>query len=67
MYAPLGERALPIYSPPACSPCINVHENKLAACIHGRALCLTEIGVGEVLAHIRSELARPAWQCTSSS
>jgi len=67
LYRPLGPRVRVLYRPPACSPCINVHENKLAACIHGRALCLTEIGVGEVLGHIRSELSQSDWRCASSS
>src|SRR5690606_19124292 len=28
MYRPLGPRASVLYEPPACSPCINVHDNK---------------------------------------
>jgi lipopolysaccharide heptosyltransferase II len=57
MYAPLGRRARALYRPPPCSPCINVHRNKLARCVHGEALCLTSISVDEVFA-AALELAR---------
>lgn len=67
LYRPLGPRVRVLYRPPACSPCINVHENKLADCVHGRALCLTEIGVGEVLQSLRAELSQPTRGCASSS
>ena len=64
MYRPLGSRVRVLYRPPICSPCINVHENKLADCVHGQALCMTAIGVDEVLEHTRSELGQ---RCASSS
>ena len=63
-YRPLGPRVRVLYRPPVCSPCINVHENKLADCVHGHALCMTAIGVDEVLESTRKELAR---RCASSS
>lgn len=50
MYAPLGERATVLYRPPACSPCINVHDNKMATCHVGHALCMESIEADEVLA-----------------
>ncbi|HIG12310.1 MAG TPA: glycosyltransferase family 9 protein [Planctomycetes bacterium] len=49
MYAPLGARATALYRPTICSPCINVHENKVATCIHGRPECLVNLSVDEVL------------------
>lgn len=48
MYAPLGERAEALYEPPPCSPCINVHDNKVANCIHGRPECLLNLTVDHV-------------------
>ena len=48
MYGPLGLRARALYRPTHCSPCINVHHNKLASCIYGEAQCLTAITVDEV-------------------
>ena len=54
MYGPIGPRARALWKPPACSPCINVHDNKVATCIHGFAQCLTGISVDEVLAETRS-------------
>ena len=53
MYRPLGARTVALYEPPVCSPCINVHENKLATCIHGRPECLVAIGPEDVLAALR--------------
>lgn len=58
MYRPLGPEARALYRPPVCSPCINVHDNKLSTCIHGRPECLVAIGVDEVLAATRAALAR---------
>jgi ADP-heptose:LPS heptosyltransferase len=48
MYGPLGLRARALYRPPACSPCINVHDNKVASCIYGEPQCLMSISVDEV-------------------
>ena len=59
MYAPLGPRARWLYEPPACSPCINVHENKMAVCVRGRAECMTNIGVPLVMESVRRALADP--------
>jgi ADP-heptose:LPS heptosyltransferase len=50
MYAPLSPGATVLYRPPACSPCINVHDNKLATCHVGHALCMEKIEPEEVLA-----------------
>jgi ADP-heptose:LPS heptosyltransferase len=50
MYAPLATAATVFYRPPPCSPCINVHEDKLASCHLGHALCLERIAADEVLA-----------------
>jgi ADP-heptose:LPS heptosyltransferase len=58
MYAPLGARARALYDPPVCSPCINVHDNKVANCIHGRPECLVNLTVDDVLAAARDAL----WQ-----
>ena len=41
----VGRRARALYRPPACSPCINVHDNKLASCWRGRPECLLNLGV----------------------
>ena len=49
MYAPLSPRAAVLYRPPACSPCINVHDNKMATCHLGHPLCLEGIDPAEVL------------------
>jgi len=57
MYRPLGHRVRVLYEPPVCSPCINVHDNKVATCIHGRPECLVNISVEAVLSATRSLLA----------
>ncbi|MFN0206268.1 MAG: glycosyltransferase family 9 protein [Planctomycetota bacterium] len=49
MYAPLSTHKFIFYKPPACSPCINVHDNKLATCHLGFPLCLERIAPDEVL------------------
>ncbi len=49
MYGPLGTRTSALWKPPVCSPCINVHDNKVANCIHGQPECLVNIAVDEVL------------------
>lgn len=54
MYAPLGLRARALYKPPPCSPCINVHDNKLSSCIFGEPQCLVGITVDEVLQATRA-------------
>lgn len=48
MYRPIGKQARVLWHPPICSPCINVHDNKVANCIYGRPECLVNIGVDEV-------------------
>jgi lipopolysaccharide heptosyltransferase II len=53
LYAPLGARVRALYRPPACSPCINVHENKEASCIWGFPRCLVAIEVEEVIGAAR--------------
>ena len=58
MYAPIGPRASALYRPPACSPCINVHDNKVTNCVRGRPECLTNLGVGEVLTEARAQMRR---------
>ncbi|MCB9914940.1 MAG: glycosyltransferase family 9 protein [Planctomycetes bacterium] len=60
MYAPLGPRARALYRPTVCSPCINVHANKVANCIHGRPECLMNLGVEEVWDAVAAELAEGA-------
>ncbi|MBK7878784.1 MAG: glycosyltransferase family 9 protein [Planctomycetes bacterium] len=58
MYGPLGVDCVGLWKPPACSPCINVHENKQSTCVHGRPECLVGISVDEVLAETRRALVR---------
>ncbi|MEM7517248.1 MAG: glycosyltransferase family 9 protein, partial [Planctomycetota bacterium] len=53
MYAPLGRRTLALWDPPVCSPCINVHENKMANCVRGFPECLTNLSVDGVFAALR--------------
>jgi lipopolysaccharide heptosyltransferase II len=60
MYAPLGVRARSVYRPPACSPCINVHDNKVSACVRGRPECLTNLTVDHVLAEMRQLIGDPS-------
>ncbi len=50
MYGPIGLRAVALYRPPPCSPCINVHNNKVASCIYGEPQCLVNLSVDEVFA-----------------
>jgi ADP-heptose:LPS heptosyltransferase len=57
MYAPIGLSTRVLYRPPPCSPCINVHDNKLASCVWGFPQCLVQIPVDEVLAAARALLA----------
>ena len=58
MYRPLGERASFLYDPPACSPCINVHNNKFAVCWRGRPECLMNLSTANVYAQTVAELER---------
>ena len=45
-----------------CSPCINVHDNKVATCIHGRPECLVNISTpAHVLWTTRSLLPEASW------
>jgi lipopolysaccharide heptosyltransferase II len=53
MYAPLGSKALPLYKPTPCSPCINVHDNKFTSCMWGHPHCLVNLEVSEVLSAAR--------------
>jgi len=57
-YAPLGPRVQTLWDPPPCGPCINVHDNKLAGCVLGRAECMLRLSLDEVLRAARS-LAGP--------
>jgi lipopolysaccharide heptosyltransferase II len=56
LYAPLNPRARVFYRPPPCSPCINVHENKMLTCYFSQAICLSEILPEEVAAAAASAL-----------
>ncbi len=56
MYGPIGERASALWRPPVCSPCINVHDNKLANCVRGFPECLVNLSVGVVLSETRAWL-----------
>ncbi len=53
MYGPLGARVRALWRPPVCSPCINVHDNKVANCVRGHPECLTNLAVEEVLEETR--------------
>ncbi|MBI5361601.1 MAG: glycosyltransferase family 9 protein [Planctomycetes bacterium] len=58
MYGPLGDDCVGLWKPPACSPCINVHDNKRSTCIHGQPECLVGIAPAEVLDETRRVIAR---------
>jgi lipopolysaccharide heptosyltransferase II len=60
MYRPLGPRAEALYRPTVCSPCINVHQGKLATCIHGHPECLENISVDDAWGWLEPRLAAPA-------
>jgi len=60
MYRPLGPRAEALYRPTVCSPCINVHDGKVATCIHGHPECLENISVDDVWAWLEPQLSLPA-------
>lgn len=57
MYAPIGARTAVLYRPPQCSPCINVHDNKLSTCVLGEPECLVGLEVEEALAALRRLIA----------
>ncbi len=54
MYGPIGERASALWRPPVCSPCINVHENKVLNCVRGFPECLVNLSVQTVLHETRA-------------
>ncbi|MFT7485053.1 MAG: lipopolysaccharide heptosyltransferase II [Candidatus Paceibacteria bacterium] len=56
MYEPLGSQADYIYRPTICSPCINVHQGKVATCIHDRPECLANITVHDVWSWLNAQL-----------
>lgn len=58
LYRPIGHRARFLYAPTLCSPCINVHNNKLITCHRGKAECMTNLSVGYALAAARDEIGR---------
>jgi heptosyltransferase-3 len=58
-YGPIGPRAVALWDAPPCGPCINVHDNKLAECIYGRAECMLRLSVERVHA-VALALARRA-------
>lgn len=60
MYAPLGPRAEALYKPTVCSPCINVHQNKVANCVLGHPECLENLTVDFVATRALAELGRGA-------
>ncbi len=70
MYRPIGWNVRALYKPPPCSPCINVHDNKLASCIWGRAQCLMNLSVDDVFSETQA-LLRPGgvrvWPSTAAA
>ena len=50
----------------ACSPCMNVHENKVLSCWFAQARCMTEIEPRDVLASIAELLAAHRSSASSS-
>ena len=60
MYQPLGPRATALWKPTVCSPCINVHQGKVASCIHSRPECLVNITVEEVWFWLEDQLDEDA-------
>lgn len=58
MYAPLGPAVKALYSPPPCSPCINVHENKVSNCYRGKPECLINLTPDYVLEEARALMSR---------
>lgn len=64
MYAPLGAKALPLYKPTPCSPCINVHDNKFTSCMWGHPHCLVNLEVSEVLGAARRLVSGAPYELT---
>ena len=64
MYAPLGPFARALYAPPPCSPCINVHENKVSNCYRGKPECLINLTPDYVLEEAHALMARAALNLT---
>jgi len=64
MYAPLGAKALPLYKPTPCSPCINVHDNKFSSCMWGHPHCLVNLEVNEVLGAARRLVSGAPYELT---
>ena len=62
MYQPLGASVRSLYEPPACSPCINVHDNKVANCIYGRPECLVNLTVERVETELERLVRGPLLQ-----
>ncbi len=58
-YGPLAVRSRVFYSGVYCSPCLNAYNSKTAPC-RGDNICMKRIGVDEVAAAAREELARAA-------
>ncbi|MFT7668539.1 MAG: lipopolysaccharide heptosyltransferase II [Planctomycetota bacterium] len=67
MYRPLGRAANAIWKPPICSPCINVHQGKVASCIHTRPECLVNITVDEVWDWVALQLDEKGSKLESAS
>lgn len=59
MYEPIGPQARVLWKPPVCSPCINVHQGKVASCIHTRPECMVNITPDEVWSWVGEQLGEP--------
>ena len=57
MYSPLGAFTKALYAPPPCSPCINVHNNKVTNCFRGKPECLINLTPDYVLEEARALVA----------
>jgi lipopolysaccharide heptosyltransferase II len=58
MYAPLGPHVRALYAPPPCSPCINVHENKVSNCYRGKPECLINLTADHVFEEAQALVSR---------
>ena len=67
MYAPLGPLAKALYSPPPCSPCINVHENKVSNCYRGKPECLINLTPDYVLEEAHALMVRAQLNLTNAN
>ncbi len=65
MYEPLGAFAKALYAPPPCSPCINVHENKVSNCFRGKPECLINLTPDYVLEEAHALMARAQLNLTN--